>query len=115
MVMNTRLFLVKFVHTLIFLLMSACVLYVLLAGVTRTYDWKLAAALGMIMLEGVVYFGNGRRCPLTNLALRYGDQTGNDLLADIFLPEWAARKIFPVSSIILIIGLILLVGRYFLG
>ncbi|HEX2906235.1 MAG TPA: hypothetical protein VHO69_05200 [Phototrophicaceae bacterium] len=113
--MNRPLFLIKLFHTLVFLFMSACILYIVAAGLTRTYDWKLAVAFGAITLEGIVYFGNGRRCPLTDLALRYGDQTGNDLLADIFLPDWAARKIFPVSSVILLISIVLLIGRYFLG
>lgn len=107
--MNARLFAVKFVHTLVFLFMVGCLLVILYCGLTRTYGWPLALALGAILLEGVVFLGNGRRCPLTDLARKYGDATGNDFIADIFLPAWAAQKIVPVSSVMLLIGLALLV------
>ena len=107
--MKAQLFAIKFVHTLVFLFMSACLLVIVYCGLTQTYGWPLGLALGAIALEAVVFLGNGRRCPLTDLARQYGDATGNDFIADIFLPAWAAQKIVPVSSVILLIGLALLV------
>jgi hypothetical protein len=108
-------FLIKFVHTLIFFFMSACIAYVFYSGITRTYDWRLVVALVAVLLEGVVFFLNGRRCPLTKLAIAYGDETGDDLIADIFLPQWCVVYTVPVSSAILFVGLVILVANYFAG
>lgn len=107
-----RLLIVKSVHTAVFVFMVACIVYLWYAALTRTYDWKLWAALGAIVLEGLVWWFAGRRCPLTALARRYGDDTGNEWFADMFLPAWAALKIVPVSSALVVLGLIvLLVNR----
>lgn len=108
--MNRRaIFAIKSIHTLIFLFMSACILYVLYAGLTRTYNWLLAVAVGFVLLECVVYLGNGLRCPLTKLAQQYGDPTGNDLIADLFLPPAFARRIPPVCGGLFVIGILVLI------
>ena len=111
---NPRLFAVKSIHTLIFLGMSACILYVLYAGLTHTYDGFLIVALGAVVIETAVYLANGRRCPLTALAKRYGDQTGNDWIADIFLPAWFAPYIPPVCGGLFVLGLVVLVVNWLL-
>jgi predicted benzoate:H+ symporter BenE len=95
--------------------MSACILYVLYCGLTRTYDWTLAAAVGAVIIESTVYVLNGRRCPLTHWAQQYGDPTGNDLIADIFLPPSFARKIPPVCGGLFVVGLLVLVFNYLLS
>lgn len=100
--------LVKTVHTAVFFFMSACILYILYAGITQTYNLILLVAIVAVLLESIVYLGNGRRCPLTELALRYGDPTGDDWFADIFLPEWAARLVFPVCGALTIVGLVVM-------
>ena len=115
---NRRLMLIgiKSLHTLIFLVMSAAIVYVLYAGVVRRYDGWLLLALGAVILECVVYLANNRRCPLTKWARQYGDATGNDWLADLFVPAWFAPKIplvcgglFVVSVIVLILNFVLMV------
>ena len=103
------LFLIKSVHTAVFVFMSGCILWLWYAGLTRTYDWKLWAALGAIVLEGLVWWFSGRRCPLTDIAKRYGDDTGNEWFADLFLPAWAATRIVPVSSMLVVVSLVILV------
>ncbi|MCB9453943.1 MAG: hypothetical protein H6672_21125 [Anaerolineaceae bacterium] len=102
------LFLIKGFHTLVFLFMSACILYVLYAGLTRRYDIWLALAIGAVLLEVAVFVLNRLRCPLTALAQRYGDTTGNDFIADIFLPPWAARLIPPVCGGLFVVSLVVL-------
>lgn len=111
---QTRLTLIKGVHTAIFLFMSACILYVLYAGINRIYDWKLAFAIAAVVLEVIVYLAYGRRCPLTDLARQYGDTTGNDYLADIFLPAWAARLIPPVCGGLFVLSLFVLAVSFLL-
>ncbi len=113
--MNRRaVFVIKAVHTVIFLFMSACILYLLYAGLTRSYDWKLAAAFGAVILEVAVYLLNGRRCPLTKWAQHYGDPTGNDLIADLFLPPSFARKIPPLCGGLFVVSLLVLVFNFLL-
>ncbi|MBI1279813.1 MAG: hypothetical protein GC179_16920 [Anaerolineaceae bacterium] len=108
---------IKTVHTIIFLGMSAAILYVLYCGLTRTYNRWLGVALAMVILECVVFVANGRRCPLTKWARYYGDASGNDWIADIFLPARFAPKIplvcgglFVVSLIVLVVNLLLSIG-----
>lgn len=116
--MNRRILLgIKTLHTLIFLLMSAAILVVLYCGLTRTYNLWLAVALIAVILECVVFLANNRRCPLTKWARNYGDATGNDWIADIFLPAWFAPKIpllcgglFVVSLIVLAVNFLLMAG-----
>ena len=107
---------IKTLHTLIFLVMSAAILYVLYSGLTRTYDGWLIVALVAVILECVVFLANNRRCPLTKWARDYGDAFGNDWIADIFLPAWFAPKIpllcgglFVVSVIVLVVNFLLAV------
>lgn len=107
--------LIKTVHTVIFVFMSACILYILYAGITQTYTPLLAMAVGSILIESAVYVGNNRRCPLTTLARKYGDATGNDWLMDIFLPDWAAKLICPVCGSLMVIAFVALIVGWLLG
>ncbi len=99
---------IKTIHTVIFLFMSACILYILYAGLAQVYDWKLSAAVVLVTLESLVWWFAGRRCPLTSLARQYGDVSGNDWIADLFLPRWAADKIPPVCGVLFGLGLLVL-------
>lgn len=105
---NPRLFAIKTFHTAVFLFMSACIVYILYASFTRTYNGLLAVSVVAVTLESAVWWFAGRRCPLTALARKYGDETGNDWIADIFLPRWAAEKIPPVCGGLFVIGLLAL-------
>lgn len=105
---NPPLFAIKTFHTIVFLFMSACILYILYAGLTRTTNGLVAAAVAVVVLECAVWWFSGRRCPLTDLARQYGDETGNDWIADMFLPRWAAQKIPPVCGGLFVLGLIVL-------
>jgi hypothetical protein len=99
---------IKGLHSLLFLLMSSAVLYVLYSGLTGARGPLLWWALGLITLEGLVLLANGRRCPLTTLALRLGDATGDDYLTDWFVPRSAVRATVPVCGGLFVLGLVLL-------
>ena len=94
--------LVKWVHTLIFLYMGACVLNILYSGLTNRISRLTKVSLAMVTCEGLIFFGNGRRCPLTNLAESLG--SGNGTVGDIFLPTWFAQRIPVISSTLVLIG-----------
>jgi hypothetical protein len=90
------LFLVKFVHTLIFVFMAACIGVVVhgaVSGQITTLTW---ASFVMVMIEAIVFVGNGWRCPLTDYAESLGAENGS--VADIFLPIWAAKRLPVVAS-----------------
>ncbi len=110
--LTPQIFLIKFVHSLIYLFMSFCLGYLFYAGITATYDWKLAFAIGMIVLEVIVLSLSGWRCPLSTWARKLGDETGNDLLSDYVLPSWATRLTVPFCSFVFVSGLVLLVFSY---
>jgi len=99
------LFVIKLVHTIVFLVISTAILYVWYAIASDTSGLLLNLAVGLILLEVVVYLGSGLRCPLTNMALRYGDATGDDFIADIFLPRGFARLIPVVCGTLAVGGL----------
>lgn len=77
---------IKSLHSAIYLVMSASILYVLYCGVVARRDVWLWLALGLVTLECLVYLGNRARCPLSDLAVRLGDDTGNDYLSDWVCP-----------------------------
>jgi hypothetical protein len=110
--LTPQIFLIKFGHSLIYLFMSSCLGYLFYASITATYDWKLAVALGMIVLEVIVLSLSGWHCPLSTLARKLGDETGNDLLSDYVLPSWATRLTVPFCSLVFVSGLVLLIITY---
>lgn len=100
---------VKLLHTAIFVVLSACVLYVLYSGATArvtTWTWIAVAA---IVVEGLALATSGGRCPLTRLAERMGATDGS--VADLFLPKWFADRIFPICGTAFLIGCALLAVR----
>jgi hypothetical protein len=102
---------VKVIHTLIFWLLSACVLYALFSGVTdRITPWTWVA-VGLVLLESIVLVANGWTCPLTILTERLGAARGS--VTDIFLPKWFADRIFPVCGTTYGVALLLILLRVF--
>lgn len=106
--------LIKALHSLVYLLMSACVIYLYYAAITATFDWRVWAVVALIIGEGIVLLLNGRRCPLTTLAQRLGDETGDDLIADYLLPDRAVRLTVPVCSLVFVLGLVAVLISYLL-
>jgi hypothetical protein len=68
------------------------ILYILYAGTTETYNIWLYFSLALLLIESVVYFGNGQKCPFTDLAKKCGDQKG--YVGDVFLPRKVADNTF---------------------
>lgn len=102
---------IKSVHTLIFFVESAAILYILYCGLIGRFDAACAIAIVLVLLETAIFLGSGARCPLTRWAKQLGDPTGNDFVADIFLPPWAARLIPPVCGSLALVGMLLIVLR----
>jgi hypothetical protein len=60
---KTKLALVRALHTAIYLVMAAATCIVLYAGITGYRGVWLNGALVLVTIEGVVFVGNGRKCP----------------------------------------------------
>lgn len=105
-----KIFWIKLVHTIIYLVMVVGIFYILYAGITKTYDIWLYISLGLLVVETVVYYGNGQKCPFTDLAKKYGDEKG--YVGDIFLPKKVADNTFYVFGGLFLLGIIILVLNY---
>jgi hypothetical protein len=100
---------IKLVHTVVFWILSGCVLYSLYSGLAdriTTWTW---VAVGLLLLESVVLVAAGWTCPLTILAERQGALQGS--VADIFLPKWLADRIFPICGTLYGVALALIAWR----
>ncbi len=102
-------FLIKFVHTLIFFVLSAGILYTVYSGlVNRVTRWT-HLAMASIVVEGVVLLLYGGSCPLRLWAERLGDAKGS--VTDIFLPRWLADRIFTLCTPLFLLGSALVLVR----
>ena len=109
--MGRLLFWIKFLHTVIFMFMVACIVWVGYCAVARRYDWTLGAALLPIFIEGIVLLLNRCQCPVTTLTRRV---TGlNAAVTDLFMPRVIADNTFRISTVIVAIELIALAVGYF--
>ena len=87
---------IKLVHTVVFAVLSACVLLVLYSAVTNRITGWTWLALALVLIESAVLVACDWKCPLTLLAERLGASQG--AVADIFLPKWLADRIFPLCG-----------------
>ena len=107
--MKIAFFHIKLVHTIIFWVLSGCVLYALYGGVFDRVSVWTWVAVGLLVVESAVLAISGWVCPLTLLAERQGAERGS--VADLFLPKWFADRIFPICGTLFVIALILIGGR----
>ena len=104
---NRALFLIKLLHTVIFIIMSAGVFFILYCGIAGVKNFLLVILIALILVEGFVLFLNKFECPLTTLAKKYDDQL--ERYTDIFLPRWFTPFVVPVFTALFLIGLILVI------
>lgn len=109
--MKITFFQIKVVHTVIFWVLSLCVVYALFSGAfDRVTVWTWVA-VGLLLVESVVLGISGWICPLTILAEKQGAARGS--VADLFLPKWFADRIFPICGTLYVVALILIAWRVF--
>jgi hypothetical protein len=76
------------------------VLYVLYAGFAGRTDKRVGIAGAVVAGETLVFAGNGFRCPLTELAGRYGAQSGS--VTGSYLPKWFAHNMPAIHAPLLV-------------
>ena len=107
--MKITIFQIKVIHTVVFWILSFCVVYLLYSGVADHIDGWTWLAAGLLAVESVVLVVSGWTCPLTLLAERQGAVRGS--VADIFLPPWFADRIFPICGTLFGVALVVLTWR----
>jgi hypothetical protein len=70
--------------------------YVLYAGFAGRTDKRVGIAGAIVVGESLVFAANGFRCPLTELAERYGAEHGS--VTDIYLPKLFAHNIPAIHT-----------------
>jgi hypothetical protein len=104
-----KLFLIKLVHTLIWLFFVLVIFYILYSGISNninTYTW---IGIALIFIEGLVLVAFKMFCPLTLLARNYSDSDKDNF--DIFLPNWLAKYNKLIFTTIFVIGLTIVLLR----
>jgi hypothetical protein len=97
---------VKLIHSAIFLLNSAAILHIFVAGVRNRPSRWTRCALAVAFTEVGVFAANRGRCPLTDLVEHLGAENGR--VSDIFLPRWFADRIPQLCGPPLLIGVLAL-------
>jgi hypothetical protein len=96
---------IKAVHTAIFASVGGAILLFVWDGLRQRPGRRAAIAFGVIITESAVYASNNQVCPLTPLAEDLGTDRGS--VADIFLPDWIARRIPLFGGTALLLGIVL--------
>ena len=96
---------VKLVHTAIFLVELASILWLVVSGLVGRRDRSVAVAAGLVAIEAGVFVANAGVCPLTPLTERLGASRGS--VSDIFLPGPVARTIPVWSSALVVLAVVL--------
>jgi len=104
-----KLFLIKLLHTLIWMFFVVVIGYVLYAGVVNKINTFVWYAIGLVVLEGIILLANKGSCPLTPLAARFTRAREDNF--DIFLPRWLARNNKSIFSTIFACGITLVIYR----
>lgn len=102
--------LLQVLHTAFFVVVSWLVLYVLRCGILgRASPRLLRVAIIVPTAVGVAWWLNGHECLFATVIYRLAD--GDRTQADILCPDWFAVRIMPVSSIVMLTGLVLVTWR----
>ena len=96
---------IKGLHTGLFVSIGAAIVLFVWDGLGGRPRRRAAWAFGIAMAESAVYVSNNQVCPLTPLAEELGARHG--AVADMFLPDWASRRIPVVSTSALLLGIVL--------
>jgi len=98
---------IKLIHSAIFLVNSAAILHIFVAGLRDRPSRWTKPALTVALAESAVFVVNHGRCPLTQVAEALGAESGR--VSDIFLPRWCADRIPQLCTPPLLIGVLALV------
>ena len=105
---ETKLTIIKIIHTLVWLFFNFVIFYMLYAVIVNKLDVWLWIGYGFFILEGIVLLTFKFFCPLTIIARKYSDSTKANF--DIYLPNWLAK--YNKSIYTSILGIIFIITIY---
>ena len=109
---QSKLLLVKSVHTAVWILFNLVLVYLFYAALTDQIDIKFWLGMGAIIIECIILVANNWTCPLSPWARRYTQSTRANF--DIFLPNWIAKNnIVIYSTVFAFLILIILAKKVF--
>ena len=106
---SRKLALIKLVHTLVWCVLVAAILYVCYAGAFNQISGLVWYCVGLVILEGLALLLNRGKCPLTSLASQYTSDHSAGF--DIYLPRRLAKYNKLLFSSLFLAGLSLVIWR----
>lgn len=102
---ETKLTIIKIIHTLVWLFFNVVIFYMLYAVLVNKLDKWLWIGYGLFILEGITLLLFKFFCPLTVLARKYSNSIKENF--DIYLPNWLAKynKLIYTSVLVMIMGI----------
>ena len=106
---STKLFLIKFLHTVIWAFFISVIGFIVYAGIWNKLGPWVWSAVVLIIVEGIILLLNKWKCPLTSIAAQYTENREDNF--DIFLPRWLARNNKIIFTLIYFFGVALIMYR----
>jgi len=106
MITETKLKLIKSIHTLIWLFLNIVLFYMAYAVIVNQIDDVVWIGIGCIVIEWIVLLIFRWQCPFTILARKYSDSKNENF--DIYLPNWLAKHnktIYITIFVVIVFGL----------
>jgi hypothetical protein len=98
---ETKLRLIKIIHTVIWIFFNFVIFYMLYAAIANKLDLFLWMGYGFVFLEGLTLLIFKNHCPLNLLARKYTNSSKENF--DIYLPSWLAKYTKLIYTTIFVI------------
>ncbi|GBO51508.1 hypothetical protein APA_472 [Pseudanabaena sp. lw0831] len=98
---QTKLALIKIIHTAIWIFFNFVIFYMLYAAIANKLDIWLWISYGFVFLEGLILLAFKSHCPLNLMARKYTSSTNVNF--DIYLPDWLAKYTKLIYTTIFVI------------
>ncbi len=98
---ESKLTLIKVIHTLIWVFFNFVIFYMLYTVIINKLNVWLWVGYGLVFMEGITLLMFKFFCPLTLIARKYSNSTKDNF--DIYLPNWLARYTKLIYTSILMI------------
>jgi hypothetical protein len=102
---ETKLKLIKIIHTAIWIFFNFVIFYMLYAAIANKLDIWLWIGYGFVALEGLTLLTFKFVCPLTLIARKYSNSTMDNFA--IYLPNWLSKYTFSIYTTICAIVLVI--------
>jgi hypothetical protein len=102
---ETKLTLIKIIHTAIWIFFNFVIFYMLYAALANKLDIWLWIGYGFVSLEGLILLTFRFVCPLTLIARKYSNSTKDNFA--IYLPNWLSKYTFLIYTTIFSIATII--------